>query len=153
MFYKLKRLSLLAIAATITGCSVVSPTQGLYSPYQLCTNYLIYEMCGKDLNRDTQTDFFYFGDDNQVFLLNESFDPASLPKPFVLHPCVQVMGPKFQEVANDTLSPTVQADPIEATLVKQRLIGHYLRRLSSINACQAERGRGMESEDDFLDGF
>ncbi len=137
----------LATALTfMAGCSVVNPTPAIMGEHTLCTHYLMYEMCAHDADRDGVTDYFYFGDDEQVFLLRETFAPTARP----LHPCAQVMSPSLQATANDTLDPDIQQDQAAASTVKQRLIAGYLALLPKITLCQAKRGRAPESADDFL---
>ena len=139
---------LLPILASVAlgGCSIISPTPAIMGEQTLCTNYLMYEMCAHDSDQDRITDYFYFGDDDHVFLVRKGFIPHTRP----LHPCAQTMSPRLQATANDTLNPDIQANRQAASEVKQRLIRGYLALLPKITLCNARLGRGPESADDFL---
>ena len=133
-------------ALTLAGCSI-QPVLQYEDDSTHCARYLIYDMCGKDVDQDGSTDYFFFADDDQVFLLRDGFTALDRP----LHPCHQVMSPAFQKIANDTLDPVVQEEPELRRKTKQSLLAQYLMAFPKISACQVGLGRGPEDADDFLD--
>lgn len=139
------RAAALIFAAGLAGCSI-QPVVQYEAPNTHCARYLIYDMCGHDADQDGSTDYFFFADDDQIFLLREGFTEIDRP----LHPCYQVMSSSFQEVANDTLDPVVQNDPKLTRQTKQALLANYLKLFPTISACQVNLGRGPEDADDFL---
>lgn len=139
------RKACLALTFALAGCTM-QPVVQYEATNTHCARYLIYDMCAHDVNMDGETDYFFFADDDQIFLLRDGFEATDRP----LHPCYQVMSAGLQSVANDTLDPKVQNDPTLTRKTKQALLTNYLKLFPTISACQIRLGRGPEDADDFL---
>lgn len=137
---------MLGLSVVLAGCSV-QPVAQYEASNTHCARYLIYDMCGHDADLDGVTDYFFFADDDQIFLLRDGFTAIDRP----VHACHQIMGPKFQAVANDTLNPVVQNDPDLRRKTKQGLLAEYLKAFPKISACQIRMGRGPQDADEFLE--
>ena len=133
------------ISIGLIGCSV-QPVAQFEAANTHCARYMIYDMCAHDVDRDGVTDYFFFADDDQVFLTRSGFSPSDRPP----HVCMQTMGPKLQVIANNVLDPDVQADPVRTRATKQGLLTEYLKLFPRISTCQVKNGRGPENADDFL---
>lgn len=141
----MKSLGIALGALTLAGCSV-QPVAQFEASNTHCARYMIYDMCAHDVDQDGVTDYFFFADDNQVFLNRVGFQPTDRPP----HPCMQPMGESLQTVANNVLNPEVQNDPVRTRKTKQGLLTEYLKLFPKISACQIRMGRGPEDADDFL---
>ena len=63
------RLGLVASVALLAACgSLVSGVRPLNAEY--CDNFLIYDMCARDTNRDGIVEVVYFTDTREVFMLS-----------------------------------------------------------------------------------
>ena len=144
----MRRLALsIFLLGSLAGCSM-QPVVQFDNLNTYCARYMIYDMCAHDADGDRITDYFFFGDDEQVFLVRDGFTPTRRP----LHVCVQSIGKRLQSIANQILDPEIQASPSDARRVKTGLITEYVKLIPRISKCQIENGRGAEDADTFLDG-
>jgi len=109
---------------------------------EYCDNFLVYDMCARDTNRDGVVDVVYFTDTDEVFMYREGME-GRFPRNLEVHQCAQAM----DEDLVATTSRLFFIDEETSFLEKQDIRGSmmikyiaYMPRVSSCNM-QAEQQR------------
>ena len=58
--------------------------------YEYCDNFLVYDMCARDTNRDGVVDVVYFMDSEEVFMYRQGME-GRFPRNLGVHQCAQAM--------------------------------------------------------------
>lgn len=128
--------ALLALALLlITGCTsrpITAPDAAARST--VCENYLVYNMCVRDVDRDGSADLMYFADTNEIFMVTPEFRDTHLPD-LSDHRCMQVMDEPLQDTSSRILHLDRDAGTLQKTRLKSQLMLEYLRYAKAINSC------------------
>ena len=102
---------------------------------EYCDNFLVYDMCARDTNRDGLVDVVYFTDTDEVFMYREGMEDR-FPRSLNVHRCAQMM----DEDLVATTSRLFYIDEETSYLEKQDIRGSmmikyiaYMPRVSSCN--------------------
>lgn len=100
---------------------------------QYCDNFMIYDMCARDTNRDGEVDYVYFTDTNEVFMYRQGL--RRMPRDLGRHRCALEMDPEL--VA--TTSRLFYIDDDTSFLEKQDIRGSmmikYIAYMPRVTAC------------------
>ena len=127
------RLGFTASVGLLAACgSLVGSLRPLNAEY--CDNFLIYDMCARDTNRDGVVEVVYFTDTREVFMYHPEFE-GNYPSDLGLHRCAM---PMDEEVVATT-NRVFYVDDSTTFLEKQDITGammlKYVAFLPEVTAC------------------
>lgn len=140
------RLLMWSLPLLLSACGSFSidglrPVNALY-----CDNFLIYDMCARDTNRDGVVDFVYFSDTREVFMYRSDWE-GEFPDQHGTHRCAMAM----DEDLVVTTSRLFYIDEDTTYLEKQDIRGammiKYIAYMPEVSACnmRAEKEQSADS--------
>jgi hypothetical protein len=122
-------ISLLSLSSCAMEAPEVGATGALY-----CDNFLVYEMCAQDMNRDGIVEYVYFPDSNEIFMYRAGTD-GEVPAELQMHRCAVMM----DEDLVATTSRVFFVDEATSYLEKQDIRGamliKYISYMPGVTAC------------------
>ncbi len=129
-------MTLISISLWVAACATQPqtdpPQTGLY-----CDNYLIYEMCVKDVDRDGLADLMYFDDTREIFMVSNNYKgyrEAGLSD----HRCQQLMDQKMQAISSGLLRIKEETGFLQRMKIQNSLLMAYASYLPVINECMGQ---------------
>jgi hypothetical protein len=132
-------LSLLLLAGCSSSTDLNLPVSDFY-----CDNFLMYEMCAQDLDRDGRVELVYFTDTNEVFLYRDG-SKSTLPGSLSMHRCAQPMN---EDIVRDTSRLFYISDEtsyLERSDIRGSLMMSYVGFLPKVAVC-SERTQVVSEE-------
>lgn len=100
-----------------------------------CDSYFVYGMCAQDVDNDTQVDYMYFTDTNEIFMINPAYTSLEQTA-LTFHQCIQLMDERMLEASSRLLLITDESSALEKARIKGQLILNYSRYMNDIQACK-----------------
>lgn len=119
-------LSLAACAGSFVG---ERPVNDLY-----CDNFLIYEMCARDTNRDGIVDYTYFEESKEIFMYRDRL-PRRIPAGLGVHRCVMPMEEDLVETTSRVFHIDETSSLLEKTDIRGAMMIKYIAKLPEVTAC------------------
>ena len=123
----------------LLGCSSL-PEGARPTNSQYCDNFLLYDMCARDLSQDGVVDLVYFTDTLEVFMYRPGAE-ENIPDDLGVHRCVRPM----EEDLVATTSRLFFIDDSTPFLEKQDIRGammlKYISYLPEVSACNLRHER------------
>ncbi|MFK7865316.1 MAG: hypothetical protein AB8B95_13940 [Pseudohongiellaceae bacterium] len=137
---------LVALLVTLTGCRFSLEGRGLTNNLY-CDNFLIYNMCASDPNKDGVVDFVYFTASEEVFMFSEGGlerKPSDQP----VHRCVRQMEDDLVATTSRLFYLDESSSALEKTDIRGAMMVKYLAYLPEITACnlRAEEEEKLAAE-------
>ena len=134
--YLRNTLSLLCATLLLVGCagSPHTATSRVPQTDAFCDNYLVYDMCVRDMDGNGEVDVMYFADTQEIFMLTEEYYHRDIGE-FTLHRCVQVMDASVQKASSELLYIDQETSTLQKAQVKSRLMLDYAKYYPRINRC------------------
>lgn len=131
---------LVLISITLAGCQLVDhgvrPVSNLY-----CDNFLVYDICAQDLNRDGVVELVYFEDSREVFMYRDGAD-AEIPTGLEMHRCARVMGDDLVATTSRLFFVDETTTYLARTDIRGQMLLKYIAFLPGVTACNM---RAMEA--------
>ena len=125
---------------SLLSCASSGETRALMPVSDLyCDNFLIYEICAQDMNRDGIVELVYFSDTNEVFLYREGTE-SQVPDALTMHNCVQMMDDDIVNNASQLFYISDQTPYIERLDIKGALMFSYMGYMPRVSRCTGEAG-------------
>lgn len=142
------RFSIIVLAGlSLPHCATVREYLGAETSLY-CDNFMVYDMCVRDLDRDGVADFIYFSDSREVFLSREEA-LAELPADLGVHRCMQFMDAELVATTSRMLLIDEETPLLERTDIRGALLLRYMGLMPAITECQLSRqGEANGSEAD-----
>lgn len=125
-------LGLVCITA-LTGCGfssdLAAPANSLY-----CDNFMIYDMCARDTNRDGTVEYVYFEDSNEIFLYREGTD-RRLPRGLDMHRCALPMDDGIIATTSRMFYIDEETSYLERQDIRGALMIKYIAYMPRVTAC------------------
>lgn len=117
------------------------PTNALY-----CDNYLMYDMCAQDQDRDGIVDFVYFTDSEEIFMFRDGVQEA-YSGDLSIHRCMQIMDDSLVATTSRVFYVDDDTSFLERQDIKGAMMVKYISYMPEVTACnlRAERA-AAESE-------
>jgi hypothetical protein len=117
---------------------------------EYCDNFLIYDMCARDVNRDGVVDVVYFTDTKEVFMYHPDRE-GNLPNDLGVHRCVMPMDEDIVATTNRVFYVDESTPFLEKQDIKGAMMVKYVANLPEVTACnlraeQAEAEAEAEAE-------
>lgn len=118
---------------------------------QYCDNFLIYDMCARDINRDGVVDVVYFTDTKEVFMYHPDRE-GNFPSDLGVHRCVMPMDEEIVATTNRVFYVDESTPFLEKQDIKGAMMVKYVANLPEVTACnlradQAEAEAKAAAED------
>ena len=136
---------LFSAALALNGCSGINfanpPANSLY-----CDNFLIYEMCARDSNRDGIVDYTYFQDSKEIFMYRERL-PRRIPSGLGVHRCARVMDEDLVATTSRVFYIEESTSLLEKTDIRGAMMIKYIAQLPEVTACNMRADAALADDD------
>ena len=140
----IRTIVLLSGYLLLVGCSTAylanRPANDLY-----CDNFILYEMCARDSNRDGIVDYTYFQESKEIFMYRDRL-PRRIPVGFGVHRCAMPM----EEDLIATTSRVFYIDDSSSLLEKADIRGammlKYMTKLPEVTACNMRADQALADD-------
>ena len=127
------RLGFTASVGLLAACgSLVGSLRPLNAEY--CDNFLIYDMCARDTNRDGVVEVVYFTDTREVFMYHPEFE-GNYPSDLGLHRCAMPMDEEVVATTNRVFYLDDSTTFLEKQDIKGAMMIKYVAFLPEVTAC------------------
>ena len=127
------RLGFTAPVGLLVACgSLVGGLRPLNAEY--CDNFLIYDMCARDTNRDGVVEVVYFTDTREVFMYHPEFE-GNYPSDLGLHRCAMPMDEEVVATTNRVFYVDDSTTFLEKQDIKGAMMIKYVAFLPEVTAC------------------
>jgi hypothetical protein len=127
----------------LTSCSSL-PDGARPVNAEYCDNFLIYDMCARDVNRDGVVDVVYFTDTKEVFMYHPDRE-GNLPNDLGVHRCVMPMDEDIVATTNRVFYVDESTPFLEKQDIKGAMMVKYVANLPEVTACNL-RAEQAEAE-------
>lgn len=100
---------------------------------QYCDNFMIYDMCARDTNRDGKVDLVYFTDTNEVFMYREGL--RRIPRDLGRHRCAMAMDPELIATTSRLFYIDEQTSFLEKQDIRGSMMIKYIAYMPRVTAC------------------
>jgi hypothetical protein len=115
------------------GCTGIDfadrPANDLY-----CDNFLIYEMCARDSNRDGVVDYTYFQGSKEIFMYRERL-PRRIPAGLGVHRCAMPMEEDLVATTSRVFYLDDTSSLLDKTDIRGAMMIKYIAKLPEVTAC------------------
>lgn len=101
---------------------------------QYCDNFLIYDMCARDVNRDGVVDVVYFTDTKEVFMYHPDRE-GNFPNDLGVHRCAMPMDEDIIATTNRVLYVDESTPFLEKQDIKGAMMVKYVANMPEVTAC------------------
>ncbi|MBT8145615.1 MAG: hypothetical protein KJN90_02115 [Gammaproteobacteria bacterium] len=122
-------LALFLLASCASSLDMTRPVSDFY-----CDNFLIYEMCAQDLNKDGEVELVFFTDTNEVFLYRGGTEPV-LPGALSMHRCAQPMNEDIVRNTSRLFYISDDTTYLERSDIRGSLMISYVSFLPRVAGC------------------
>ena len=127
------RLGFTASVGLLAACgSLVGSLRPLNAEY--CDNFLIYDMCARDTNRDGVVEVVYFTDSREVFMYHPESE-GNYPSDLGLHRCAMPMDEEVVATTNRVFYVDDSTTFLEKQDLKGAMMLKYVAFLPEVPAC------------------
>ena len=127
------RLGFTASVGLLAACgSLVGGLRPLNAEY--CDNFLIYDMCARDTNRDGVVEVVYFTDTREVFMYNPESE-GNYPSDLGLHRCAMPMDEEVVATTNRVFYVDDSTTFLEKQDIKGAMMLKYVAFMPEVTAC------------------
>lgn len=134
MKISIQTTSLLLAALLLTACGSTNfdgeaPATALY-----CDNFMIYDMCARDANRDGVVDHVYFTDTNEIFMYRQGMDER-IPRGLDMHRCAQEMDEDLVATTSKLFFIDDDTSYLEKQDIRGAMMIKYIAYMPRVSAC------------------
>lgn len=122
----------------ITGMRPVSSTY--------CDNFMIYDMCARDTNRDGIVDFVYFSDTHDIFMYREGAE-RRFPEEHGVHRCAQPMDEDLVATTSRLFYIDDETPYLERQDIRGSMMIKYIAYMPEVTACNMRAEAAEEAEE------
>ena len=127
------RLGFIASVGLLAACgSLVGSLRPLNAEY--CDNFLIYDMCARDTNRDGVVEVVYFTDTREVFMYHPESE-GNYPRELGLHRCAMPMDEEVVATTNRVFYVDDSTTFLEKQDIKGAMMLKYVAFMPEVTAC------------------
>ena len=127
------RLGFTASVGLLAACgSLVGSLRPLNAEY--CDNFLIYDMCARDTNRDGVVEVVYFTDTREVFMYHPESE-GNYPSDLGLHRCAMPMDEEVVATTNRVFYVDDSTTFLEKQDIKGAMMLKYVAFMPEVMAC------------------
>lgn len=128
-----KSTILLLVLSGLAACSSTDFEGQRPVSAQYCDNFMIYDMCARDINRDGEVDFVYFTDTNEVFMYRQGL--RRFPQDLDRHRCAQEMDPDLIATTSRLFYIDGDTSFLEKQDIRGAMMIKYIAYMPRVSAC------------------
>lgn len=117
------------------------PANNLY-----CDNFLVYEMCARDSNRDGIVDYTYFEESKEIFMYRDRL-PRRIPAGLGVHRCAMPMEEDLVETTSRVFYIDEDSSLLEKTDIRGAMMIKYIAKLPEVTACNMRADEALAEDD------
>ena len=137
-------IALLIACLLLAGCSGTNlanrPANNLY-----CDNFVLYEMCARDSNRDGIVDYTYFQESKEIFMYRDRL-PRRIPAGFGVHRCAMPMEEDLIATTSRVFYIDESSSLLEKTDIRGAMMLKYMTKLPEVTACNMRAEQALADE-------
>ncbi len=134
-------ISLLILASCGSLPEGELPTNALY-----CDNYLMYDMCAQDQDRDGIVDFVYFTDTEEIFMFRDGVQEG-YSGDLGIHRCMQIMDESLVTTTSRVFYVDDDTSFLERQDIKGAMMVKYISYMPEVTACNLRAERAAEESE------
>jgi len=140
MINRLSSSLVLLIPLLLASCSSSDIAGVRPATSEYCDNFLVYDMCARDTNRDGVVDVVYFTDTDEVFMYREGME-GLFPRNLEVHQCAQAMDEDLVATTSRLFFINDETSFLEKQDIKGSMMIKYISYMPRVSACnmQAEQ--------------
>ncbi len=142
IFSRLTILGLLSLLLVACGNLDTAGLRPVTSNY--CDNFLIYDMCARDSNRDGVVDYVYFTDSNEIFMYREGAD-RRFPADLLVHECAQMMDEDLVATTSRLFYIDEETGYLEKQDIRGSMMIKYIAYMPDVTACNMSNEQAADS--------
>ena len=135
---------LLSGCLLLAGCSGTNlanrPANNLY-----CDNFVLYEMCARDSNRDGIVDYTYFQESKKIFMYRDRL-PRRIPAGFGVHRCAMPMEEDLIATTSRVFYIDESSSLLEKTDIRGAMMLKYMTKLPEVTACNMRADQALADD-------
>jgi hypothetical protein len=135
---------LLIACLLLAGCSGTNlanrPANNLY-----CDNFILYEMCARDSNRDGIVDYTYFQESKEIFMYRDRL-PRRIPAGFGVHRCAMPMEEDLIVTTSRVFYIDESSSLLEKTDIRGAMMLKYMTKLPEVTACNMRAEQALADD-------
>lgn len=143
---KCKSLILLALMSLLAACSSFDIAGLRPVSTEYCDNFMIYDMCARDTNRDGKVDYVYFTDSNEVFMYREGLEGRS-PRDLSIHRCAQMMDEDLVATTSRLFYIDDETSYLERQDIRGSMMIKYIAYMPRVSACNMRADEDQQAAD------
>ena len=128
----------------LAGCSTAylanRPANDLY-----CDNFVLYEMCARDSNRDGIVDYTYFQESKEIFMYRDRL-PRRIPVGFGVHRCAMPMEEDLIATTSRVFYIDDSSSLLEKTDIRGAMMLKYMTKLPEVTACNMRADQALADD-------
>ena len=140
----LRSTLILGSMSMLLGCGSL-PSDGRPVNALYCDNYLIYDMCAQDLNRDGVVELVYFTDSLEVFMYREGAGD-NIPDNLGVHRCMRPMDESLVATTSRLFYVDEDTPFLEKQDIKGAMMLKYISYMPEVSACNMRHEQAAEAE-------
>ncbi|MFT7471680.1 MAG: hypothetical protein ACI8XU_001576 [Kiritimatiellia bacterium] len=137
-------IALLSGYLLLAGCSTANlanrPVNDLY-----CDNFVFYEMCARDSNRDGIVDYTYFQESKEIFMYRDRL-PRRIPTGFGVHRCAMPMEEDLITTTSRVFYIDDSSSLLEKTDIRGAMMLKYMTKLPEVTACNMRADQALADD-------
>jgi hypothetical protein len=137
-------IALLSACLLLVGCSganlAARPVNNLY-----CDNFVLYEICARDSNRDGIVDYTYFQESKEIFMYRDRL-PRRIPAGFGVHRCAMPMEEDLIATTSRVFFIDDLSSLLEKTDIRGAMMLKYMTKLPEVTACNMRAEQALTDD-------
>ncbi|MEQ8312670.1 MAG: hypothetical protein RL839_16720 [Gammaproteobacteria bacterium] len=134
----------LFIATLLIACSSI-PEGARPVSAEYCDNFLIYDMCARDLSRNGVVDLVYFTDTLEVFMFRPGAE-ENIPDDLGVHRCVRPMDDELVATTSRLFYIDEETTYLERQDIRGAMLLKYMAYMPEVTACNLRHDRAEETD-------
>lgn len=99
-----------------------------------CDDFMIYDICARDSNRDGVVDFVYFADTNDIFMYREGAE-SRFPDEHGVHRCARAMDENLVTTTSRLFYIDDETTYLEKQDIRGAMMIRYIAQMPEVTAC------------------
>jgi hypothetical protein len=136
-------IALLFLSLVVACSSIPEGARPVSAEY--CDNFLIYDMCARDLSRNGVVDLVYFTDTLEVFMFRPGAE-NNIPDDLGVHRCVRPMDEELVATTSRLFYIDEETTYLERQDIRGAMLLKYMTYMPEVTACNLRHDRAEKAD-------
>ena len=136
-------IALLFLSLVVACSSIPEGARPVSAEY--CDNFLIYDMCARDLSRNGVVDLVYFTDTLEVFMFRPGAED-NIPNDLGVHRCVRPMDEELVATTSRLFYIDEETTYLERQDIRGAMLLKYMTYMPEVTACNLRHDRAENAD-------